>query len=39
MNPKAFIKLIRFDNLIVIALTMLATRYGLMQPYFVVAVS
>ncbi|MEO8762147.1 MAG: geranylgeranylglycerol-phosphate geranylgeranyltransferase [Bacteroidia bacterium] len=32
MNVKAFIKLIRFDNLIVIALTMLATRYGLMQP-------
>ena len=32
MNIKAFIKLIRFDNLLVIALTMLATRYGLMQP-------
>jgi len=32
MNVKAFIKLIRSDNLLVIALTMLATRYGLMQP-------
>ncbi len=32
MNIKAFIKLIRFDNLVVIALTMLTTRYCLMQP-------
>jgi 4-hydroxybenzoate polyprenyltransferase len=32
MNIKAFIKLIRFDNLVVIGLTMLATRYGIMQP-------
>ncbi len=32
MNVKAFINLIRFDNLLVIALTMLATRYWLMQP-------
>ena len=32
MNLKAFIKLIRIDNLVVIALTMLATRYCLMQP-------
>jgi 4-hydroxybenzoate polyprenyltransferase len=32
MNIKAFIKLIRFDNLVVIVLTMLTTRYCLMQP-------
>jgi len=32
MNVKAFIKLIRFDNLVVIALTMFVTRYCLMQP-------
>ncbi|HEX7414040.1 MAG TPA: geranylgeranylglycerol-phosphate geranylgeranyltransferase [Bacteroidia bacterium] len=32
MNLKAFIKLIRFNNLVVIALTMFATRYFLMQP-------
>jgi 4-hydroxybenzoate polyprenyltransferase len=32
MNIKAFIKLIRFNNLIVIALTMLVTRYCMMQP-------
>ena len=32
MNIKAFIKLIRFNNLVVIALTMLVTRYCMMQP-------
>ncbi|MHB8260067.1 MAG: geranylgeranylglycerol-phosphate geranylgeranyltransferase [Bacteroidia bacterium] len=32
MNLKAFIKLIRFNNLVVIALTMFATRYFLIQP-------
>jgi 4-hydroxybenzoate polyprenyltransferase len=32
MNIKAFIKLIRVNNLLVIALTMYATRYYLMQP-------
>src|ERR1035437_6396446 len=32
MNLKAFIKLIHFNNLVVIALTMFATRYFLMQP-------
>ena len=32
MNVKAFIKLIRFNNLVVIALTMFATRYFLIQP-------
>ncbi len=32
MNLVAFIKLIRFNNLVVIALTMFATRYFLIQP-------
>ena len=32
MNVKAFIKLIRIDNLLVIALTMYVSRYCLMQP-------
>lgn len=31
MNLKAFIKLIRLDNLLVIALTMFAVRYGMVQ--------
>ena len=36
MNIKAFIKLIRFNNLVVIALTMLTTRYCLMQPILLI---
>ncbi|HTA62534.1 MAG TPA: geranylgeranylglycerol-phosphate geranylgeranyltransferase [Bacteroidia bacterium] len=36
MNIKAFIKLIRFNNLVVIALTMLVTRYCMMQPILVI---
>jgi len=36
MNIKAFIKLIRFNNLVVIALTMLVTRYCMMQPILAV---
>jgi len=31
MNLKAFIKLIRFDNLLVLALTMFAVRYGIIK--------
>jgi len=36
MNIKAFIKLIRFNNLVVIALTMLVTRYCMIQPILAV---
>jgi len=36
MNIRAFIKLIRFNNLVVIALTMLVTRYCMMQPILAV---
>ena len=36
MNLKAFIHLIRFDNLLVIAITMFLTRYALMQPALVI---
>lgn len=36
MNIKAFIKLIRFNNLVVIALTMFATRYLLIQSILTV---
>src|ERR1700752_1576505 len=36
MNIKAFIHLIRFNNLVVIALTMLVTRYCMIQPILAV---
>ncbi|HXD94111.1 MAG TPA: geranylgeranylglycerol-phosphate geranylgeranyltransferase [Bacteroidia bacterium] len=36
MNIRAFINLIRFNNLVVIALTMLVTRYCMIQPILAV---